>query len=136
MTKQKRTGHKEKLLFWFASFCSEYEFSLRPLRFCLSTEEQFLRFFLFIFYMHIFTDKKSLDVIIQKIIWFLKFFFLLSRFHFVFLPTKLASLPPGVMLLNHSTATRDSATNIEKTTQKGTPEREKPNRSVVKIEVI
>ncbi len=31
MDKQKHTGHKGKLLFWFASFCSESEFSLRPL---------------------------------------------------------------------------------------------------------
>ncbi len=44
---------------------------------------------------------------------------LLSRFHLVLLPTTLASLPPGVMLLNRSIALRDSATDIEKTSQKG-----------------
>ncbi len=60
-------------------------------------------------------------------------FFLLSHFHLVFLPTTLALLPPGVMLLNHSTAPRDSAIDIKKTSQKGAPERERPNRSVVKI---
>ncbi len=49
--------------------------------------------------------------------------FLLFRFYLVFLPTTtLASLPPGIMLLDHSTAPRDSATNIEKTSQKGAPE--------------
>ncbi len=36
MDKWKRTGHKGKLLFWFASFCSKFEFSLRPLSFYLS----------------------------------------------------------------------------------------------------
>ncbi len=51
----------------------------------------------------------------------------------MFLPTTLTSLPPGVMLLNCSTAPRDSATNIEKTSQKGTLEQERPNRSVVKM---
>ncbi len=53
-----------------------------------------------------------------------KGFFLLSRFHLVFLPTTLASPPPGVMLLNRSTTPRDSTINIEKTSQKGAPERE------------
>ncbi len=71
------------------------------------------------------------DVIILLTIWFLKYF-LLSRFHLVFLPTTLTSLPPVVMLLNHSTAPRDSATDIEKTSQKGALERERPNRTVVK----
>ncbi len=32
MDKQKHMGHKGKQLFWFANFCSESEFSLRPLR--------------------------------------------------------------------------------------------------------
>ncbi len=59
-------------------------------------------------------------------------FFLLSHFRLVFLPTTLASLPPGVMLLNCSTAPRDNTIHIEKTSQKGAPEREQPNRSVVK----
>ncbi len=86
-------------------------------------------FYLF-FHLHIFTDKKSLGVIILPIIMVLKFF-LLSCFLLVFLPTTLTSLPPGVMLLNHSIAPRDSATDIEKTSQKGAPEREQPNRSVV-----
>ncbi len=44
-----------------------------------------------------------------------------------------ASLPPGVMLLNHSTTPRDSITDIEKTSRKGALKREQPNRSVVKI---
>ncbi len=35
--------------------------------------------------------------------------------------TSLASLPPGVMLLNRRTAMRDSTTDIEKTYQKGAP---------------
>ncbi len=52
------------------------------------------------------------------------------------LPTTLVSLPPGVMLLNRATIPRDSATSIEKTSQKGAPEREQPNRSVVIIESI
>ncbi len=49
----------------------------------------------------------------------------------VFLPTTLASLPSGVMLLN--SAPRDSATDIEKTSWNGAPKRERPNRSIVKI---
>ncbi len=57
----------------------------------------------------------------------------LSRFRLVFLPTTLASFPPGVMLLNRSSAPRDSATDIEKTSQKDRPEQERPSRSVVKI---
>ncbi len=60
-------------------------------------------------------------------------FFLISRFHLVFLPTTLASLPPGVMLQYRSTAPRDSANDIEETSQKGASEREQPNRSVVTI---
>ncbi len=60
----------------------------------------------------------------------LKVFFV-SRL--VFLPTTLAPLPPGE-LLNHSTALRDTATDIEKTPRKGAPEQERPNRSVVKME--
>ncbi len=76
--------------------------------------------FLLIFYLHIFNDKKSLDVTILLKIWFLKFS-LLSHFRLVFLPTTLASLPPGVMLLSCSTVPRDSTTNIEKTSQKGAP---------------
>ncbi len=51
-----------------------------------------------------------------------KGFFLLSRFHLVFLPTTLASLPPGVMLLNRRTTLRDSATDIKKTSRKGAQE--------------
>ncbi len=70
-------------------------------------------------------------MIILPIIWFLKFF-LLSCFRLVFLPTTLISLPPGVMLLNCSTAPKGSATEIEKTSGKGAPERERPNISVVK----
>ncbi len=50
----------------------------------------------------------------------------------MFLLTTLVSLPPGVMLLSRSTAPRDSTTNIEKTSQKGALEQERPNRSVVK----
>ncbi len=57
--------------------------------------------------------------------------FLLSRIHFVFLPSTLASLPSGVMLLNCSIAPRDSATDIEKISRKGAPEGEQPNRSAV-----
>ncbi len=48
-----------------------------------------------------------------------------------FLPTTLASLLPGVMLLNHSIAPRGSTTSIEKTSQKGAPRQERPNRSLV-----
>ncbi len=55
-----------------------------------------------------------------------KVFFLLSRFYLVFLPTSLDSLPPAVMLLDCSSAARDSATDIEKTSQKST-------QSVVKM---
>ncbi len=43
----------------------------------------------------------------------LKIFFVISA-RLVFLPITLASLPPGVMLLNRITTPRDSATNIEK----------------------
>ncbi len=50
----------------------------------------------------------------------------------MFLPTTLTSLPPGVILLNHTTALTDSATDIEKTSRKDAPERERPHRSVVK----
>ncbi len=60
------------------------------------------------------------------------FCYLVSALCF-FLPLfTLASLSPGVMLLNHSTAPRDCATDIEKTYRKGVPERKRPNRSVVK----
>ncbi len=59
--------------------------------------------------------------------------FLLSWFHLVFLPSTLVSLPPGVMLLNCSIAPRDSATDNEKISRKGTTKGEQPNRSVVKI---
>ncbi len=52
------------------------------------------RIWILFFYLHIFTDKKSSDVIILP--WFLKFL-LLSHFCFVFLPTALASLHPGIM---------------------------------------
>ncbi len=131
MDKQKHTGHKGKLLFWFVSFCSKSEFSLRPLRFYLSAEAQFLRLFYLFLNLLIFTDKNFVDVLILLIIWFLKFF-LFSRFCLAFLPTTFASLPPGVMLLNRRTTPRDSATEIEKISRKGTPERERPNRSVVK----
>ncbi len=67
--------------------------------------------------------------------YFLKFF-LLSRFGLVFLFITLPSLPPGVMLLNRSSTPRDSATDIEKTFQKDAPEREQPNKSVVKTGCI
>ncbi len=67
------------------------------------------------------------------LIWFLKRF-LSSHFCHVFLPTILTSLPPGVMLLNRSTSPRDSATNIEKISRKGTLERERPNRSILIME--
>ncbi len=50
-------------------------------------------------------------------------------FFVVFLPTTLAL--PGVMLLSRSTALRNSATNIEKTSRKGAPEQERPNTSVI-----
>ncbi len=46
-------------------------------------------------------------------------------------PFTLVSLPPGVMLHNRSTVPRDSAIDIDKTSQKGVPEREQPNGSVV-----
>ncbi len=118
----------KKNLFWFASFCSESKSSLRPLCFYVSIEAQFLRFFFKFFNLRIFNDKKSLDVIILLI--GLKYF-LLSHFCLVVLPTNLATLSHGVMLLN-CTELRDSTTNIEKTSRKGTPEREQPNRSVVK----
>ncbi len=39
------------------------------------------------------------------------------------------------VLLNHSTALRDGATDIEKISQKGAPEREQPNRSAVKTPI-
>ncbi len=63
--------------------------------------------------------------------WFLKFFFVI-RFRLVFLPTNLTSFSPRVMLLNRSNTPRDSATDIERTFRKGAPERERPNRSLVK----
>ncbi len=53
----------------------------------------------------------------------------LSRFCLVFLPTILATLPPGVMLLHCSTAPRDSATDIEKASRKDAPEFERLNKS-------
>ncbi len=45
-------------------------------------------------------------------------------------------IPPGVMLLNRSTVLRDSATNIEKTSQEGALEQERPNRNVAIIFLI
>ncbi len=59
--------------------------------------------------------------------------FLLFSFRLVSLPTTLASLPLRVMLLNRSTALKDSATDIEKTSLKGALERERPNSSKIKI---
>ncbi len=53
MDKQQRTEHIGKLLFWFASFCSESEFSLHPY---ISPKI----FFNLFFYLGIFTDKKIL----------------------------------------------------------------------------
>ncbi len=100
---------KGKLSFWFASFCSKSEFSLHPLSFYLSIDVQFLRFF----YLRIFNDKKSLDVIILLITWFLKYF-LLSRFRLVFLPTTLASLSPEVKLLSRVVPHREIAQLISK----------------------
>ncbi len=44
----------------------------------------------------------------------------------------LASLPPGIMLLNRSTSLRDSTIDIKKPPQKDAPEQERPYRSVVK----
>ncbi len=74
-------------------------------------------------------QRKYCDNIVFKV-------FLLSRFHLMFLPSTLASLPPGVMLLNCSVAPRDSATDIEKISQKGAPEGEQPNRSVIKTVIF
>ncbi len=76
MDKQKCTGHKGKLLFWFASFCSTIQILFAPptLLLVLSLEVQFLRFIFLFFNFSIFNDKKSLDVIILPIIQFLKFF--------------------------------------------------------------
>ncbi len=79
-------------------------------------ETEFLRFLhLFIFYLHIFTSKKILrcDNTADNMVF--KVFFIIS-----FLPsvsTTLASLPPGVMLLNRSTPPKESATNIKKVFQ-------------------
>ncbi len=85
-----------------------------------------------IFYLCIFTHKKSFiskentaDNVVFGV-------FLLPRFYLVFLPSTLPSLPRGVMLLNCSTAPRDSATDIVKISRKGAPEGEQPDRSVVK----
>ncbi len=38
MDKCKCRGHKGKLVFWFASFYSEFRFSLRPIHFYLTIE--------------------------------------------------------------------------------------------------
>ncbi len=38
-----------------------------------------------------------------------------------YVPTSLASLSPGLMLLSRNSAMRDSATSIERTYQKGAP---------------
>ncbi len=65
----------------------------------------------------------------------LKVFFVIS-FPLVFLSPTLASLPPGVMLHNCCTTLRDSATDIKKTSQKGAPKREQPNRSVLKRKTV
>ncbi len=51
-------------------------------------------------------------IILLIILWFLNFF--KSFFHLVFLPTTLTSLPPEVLLLNHNTTPRDSATKSKK----------------------
>ncbi len=64
------------------------------------------------------------------------FFFLLSCSHLALIPITLALLSPGVMLLNRSTAPRNSVTDIENTSRKGAPERERPNRSLVKMETF
>ncbi len=59
-------------------------------------------------------------------------FFVIS-FCVVFLPITPVTLLPGVMLLNRSTTQRDKATDIKKISRKGMVEREKPNRSLVKM---
>ncbi len=76
------------------------------------------------FYLRIFTDKKILrcDNTINNMVF--EGFFLLSRFRLMFLTTTFSSFPPGVTLPNYSTAQRDSTIHIEKTLQKGAPERE------------
>ncbi len=68
---------------------------------------------------------------------FIVFFcYLLSALRIAFLPTTLASLSPGVIMLNCTTTPRDSATDIEKKSRKGAPEREQPNRSVLKRKLV
>ncbi len=52
-------------------------------------------------------------------------------FFFISVPPTLASLPPWVMLFNRSTALRDSATNIKKTSRKNSHQVRATNRSVV-----
>ncbi len=130
MDKQKSTGVKENCYFGLQVRVPNLNSLYIPPMFVLVHEAQFLRLKKKI-YLHTFTDKKSLDVIILPIIWVLKFF-LFSCFRRVFLLTALTSLLPGVMLLSSSTISRDSATDIVKTSQKGAPERERPNRSIVK----
>ncbi len=116
-SRSKHMGTKENCYFGLQvsvpnlnSLCTPYT------SFYLSIEAWFLKFIYLFCYLPIFTDKKSLDVIIVPIIWLLKFF--LSCFHLVFLPTSLTSLPPGVMLLNRSTTPRDNATDIKKDPEK------------------
>ncbi len=125
MDKQKCMGAQKKTVILVCKFLFRMRILFAPVCFYLSIEAQFLRFF----YSHIFTDKKFSSVIIPLII---SFFFVISV-RLVFLPVALASLPPGVMLLSYSTTPRDIATDVEKTSQKDPPERERPNGSVVKI---
>ncbi len=106
---------KTVILVW--KFLFQIRVLFASLHLYLSIEAKFLRFFIF-FYLHIFTDKKILrrDNTVDNMVFIV---FLLSRFCLVFLPTIFTSLPPEVMLLNRSTAPRDSATDIEKTSRKG-----------------
>ncbi len=93
MDKWKRMEHKGKLLYCFDRLI---QILSAPPTLLLVHRGVVLKIF---FYLPIFPDKNSLDVIILPLIWFLKFL-LLSPFHLVFLSTTHASLPPGVMFLN------------------------------------
>ncbi len=86
MDKQKRMGNKGKLLFWFEGFSFKSEFSLHPLRFYLSIEAQFLRFFIhFLIYVFllikILTCDNTADNMVFKVFFVISFLPCVPAYH-------------------------------------------------------
>ncbi len=84
-------GAQGKTVILVCMFLFRIQILFVPLHFYLSIEAQVLKFFYLFFYLHIFTDKKYLNVILQSIP---KFFLL-----FGFVTTLCSFLPPSPYFL-------------------------------------